>query len=110
MSIDVWAAVSLVASDCWEKARKRVEAIERMRQSCEHVCELRCPQGHHLKHIQLWGGGPGWERACARRRGARSYGGGWWRLQIELRMGYWDVRRLCTTYHNYDVGSTCAYE
>jgi hypothetical protein len=32
MSIDGWVVVLLVASDCLKKARKRVEAIVRMRQ------------------------------------------------------------------------------
>jgi hypothetical protein len=33
MNIDGWVFVLLVASDCLEKVRKRVEAIERMRES-----------------------------------------------------------------------------
>jgi hypothetical protein len=49
MSIDGWVVVLLVASDCLKQVRKRVEAIERMRQDCENVCELCRPRHHHLK-------------------------------------------------------------
>ena len=38
--IEVWVGVLGVASDCLQKARNRVEAIERMRQSCVRNYEL----------------------------------------------------------------------
>jgi|SRR5882672_10834478 len=59
--IDGWVAVLVVASDCSHKARNRVEANERMSESCMSDYELRCPNKLHLKtHTVVgWRAGPG---------------------------------------------------
>ena len=46
--MDGWVAVLVVAFDCSHKVRNRVEAIERMSESCVSD-ELRCPNKLHLK-------------------------------------------------------------